>query len=139
MGHEMFFHDDTDYTNRLGGLSGTLVPFPGNFCSPAGEKNPINICSLARHFSKNVCTFRKQKCRNLLDKISLRAVTLPLGMPMTRFKIAGALLKSHRWPCASTIGLATRNSILSPTHLVFDQVDMIVHPSNRNLAAPSRG
>jgi hypothetical protein len=139
MGHEMFFHDDTDYTNGLGGLSGTLVPFPGNFVPPPGQKNPINICSLARHFSKNVCTFRNQKCRNLFDKTSLRAVMLPLGMPMTRFKIAGALLKSHRWPCASTSGPATRNSILCLTHLVFDQVDIIEHPSSRSLAAPSRG
>jgi hypothetical protein len=34
MGRDMFFHDDTDRTNGLEELSGALVPFTGQLCSP---------------------------------------------------------------------------------------------------------
>jgi hypothetical protein len=60
---------DTDYTNGLGVFSEALVPFTGELGALIQKRTPINVCSLARLFPENFCSFLNQKCDALLPKV----------------------------------------------------------------------
>jgi hypothetical protein len=121
-----------DCLGRSFRLQGSLGSLPGG-------RNPINICSLARHFSENVCKFDNQKCEGSWGESSFQWWRLPREVPTRRFEIAGVLFESHQRLCASSIGSMARNTRGLSAHLPAEEVIKYMHPSSGVIAAPHGG